>query len=87
MFKVNQGDLFVHYYDPETGRVRQYYPDFFAKMSDGSYQLIEVKGDNRIDELVVQAKAMAAKEMALASGIEYKMYAGSEIMKTHVLET
>lgn len=56
-------------------------PDYII---DGKIDLVK---DNRIDELVVQAKAMAAKEMALASGIEYKMYAGSEIMKTHVLET
>lgn len=43
MFTSNQGDLFVHYYDPESGRIRQYYPDFLAKMADDSYQLIEVK--------------------------------------------
>lgn len=86
MFTANQGDLSVHYYDPESGRVRQYYPDFFVKMSDGSYQLIEVKGDNKIDDLVVKAKAIAAREMAVASGVEYKMYAGSTVMKTHILE-
>lgn len=50
MFTSNQGDLSVHYYDPESGRIRQYYPDFLAKMADGSYQLIEVKGDNKIDD-------------------------------------
>lgn len=86
MFTANQGDLSVHYYDPESGRVRQYYPDFFAKMSDGSYQLIEVKGDNKIDDIVVRAKALAASEMAVASGVEYKMYAGSTVMNTHILE-
>ena len=48
-----RGDLSVHYYDPESGRIRQYYPDFLAKMMDGSYQLIEVKGDNKIDDTVV----------------------------------
>lgn len=86
MFTANQGDLSVQYYDPESGRIRHYYPDFLAKMEDGSYQLIEVKGDNKIDDTVVKAKAAAAHEMALASGIEYKMYAGSQIMKTHILE-
>ena len=86
MFTANQGDLSVQYYDPESGRIRHYYPDFLAKLSDGSYQLIEVKGDNKIDDTVVKAKAVAAHELAVASGIEYKMYAGSEIMKTHILE-
>lgn len=33
----------------------------------------------------IKAKAAAAQEMAVASGIEYKMYAGSEIMTTHIL--
>ena len=87
MFTSNQGDLSVYYYDPESGRIRQYYPDFLAKMKDGTYQLIEVKGDNKIDDVVVQAKKEAALEMAAASGIKYEMYAGSTIMKTHVLES
>ena len=86
MFTSNQGDLYVHYYDPDSQRIRQYYPDFLAKMADGSYQLIEVKGDNKIDDAVVKAKQEAAEEMAVASGVKYIMYAGSEIMNTHVLE-
>lgn len=86
MFTANQGDLSVHYYDPESGRLRQYYPDFLAKMADGSYQLIEVKGDNMIDDAVVNAKKAAAEEMALASGVEYLMYAGSEVCNSHILE-
>ncbi len=89
MFTSNQGDLFVYYYDPESGRVRRYYPDFFAKMSDGSYQLIEVKGDNKIDDPVVKAKQAAAEEMALASEkqkVNYIMYAGSKIISSNILE-
>lgn len=86
MFTSNQGDLSVHYYDPKSCRVRMYYPDFFAKMADGSYQLIEVKGDNMIDDEVVSAKKAAAQEMAVASGIEYIMYPGSLITSTHILE-
>ena len=86
MFTADQGDLAVHYYDPESRRVRKYYPDFLAQMEDGSYQLIEVKGDNKIDDTVVRAKKEAAEEMAVASGIRYIMYAGSVLMKTNVLD-
>ncbi len=86
MFTSNQGDLSIQYYDPESRRIRQYYPDFFAEMVDGSYELIEVKGDDKIEDSVVIAKAEAAREMAVASGVEYKMYAGSVIMKTRILE-
>lgn len=86
MLLDNQGDLAIQYYDPESGRIRQYYPDFLARMDDDSYQIIEVKGDDKIDDIVVKAKADAAHEIAVASGVEYKMYAGSVIMKTHILE-
>lgn len=86
MFTSNQGDLSVQYYDPESKRLRKYYPDFLALMEDGSYQLIEVKGDNKIDDEVVLAKKAAAEEMAVASGIHYLMYAGSTLMKSNVLE-
>ena len=86
MFTSNQGDLSVHYYDPESGRIRQYYPDFLAKMADGTYRLIEVKGDNMIDDAVVKAKAAAAEEIAVASGVTYKIYAGNTVMTSHILE-
>lgn len=86
MFTSNQGDLSIQYYDPESGRIRQYYPDFLAKMADGSYQIIEVKGDNKIDDTVVKAKQTSAEEMAVASGVKYLMYAGSKIMSSHILE-
>lgn len=86
MFTSNQGDLSVQYYDPESKRLRKYYPDFLALMEDGSYQLIEVKGDNKIDDEVVRAKKEAAEEMAVASGVQYLMYAGSTLMKSNVLE-
>ena len=55
-------------------------------MADGPYQLIEVKGDNKIDDVVVKAKQAAAEEMAVASGVRYLMCAGSKIMYTHILE-
>ena len=87
MFTSNQGDLAVQYFDPESKRVRKYYPDFLALMEDGSYQLIEVKGDNMIDDAVVNAKKAAAEEMAIASGICYLMYASSLLMKTNVLDS
>jgi hypothetical protein len=86
MFTSNQGDLSVHYYDPESKRVRQYYPDFLALMEDGTYQLIEVKGDHMINNDVVLAKKEAAEEMSMASGMKYLMYASSLLMKRNVLD-
>ena len=87
MFTANQGDLYIHYYDPESGRLRQYYPDFIAEMTDGSYQLIEVKGDNKLEDIVVRAKQAAAEEMANVNRrFKYIMYAANKIKKTHILE-
>lgn len=86
MFTSNQGDLSIQYYDPESRRIRHYYPDFLAKMADGHYQLIEVKGDNKIDNIVVKAKADAAREIATESDMEYIIYPGSKLMSTNVLE-
>ena len=80
MFTSGQGDLSIYYYDPESGRLRNYYPDFFAVMADDSYQVIEVKGDNLVDNAIVKAKTDAAREMTVASGVNYIMYTGSDIM-------
>lgn len=85
MFTSNQGDLSIPYYDPETQRMRNYYPDFLAKMCDGTYQLIEVKGDNMIDDIVVKAKKSAAEEIAAESKMEYIIYKGSTLMNENVL--
>lgn len=86
MFTANQGDLSIQYYDPESGGIRQYYPDFIAKMKDGSYQLIEVKRDDLINDSVVKAKTSAAEEVTSASKFKYKIYPASQITKTNVLE-
>lgn len=86
MFTAHQGDLCIPYYDPETKRMRNYYPDFLAEMEDGKIQLIEVKGDNKIDDIVVKAKQSAAQEIASESKMEYIMYAGSSIMNSNILE-
>ena len=86
MFTSNQGDLSIQYYDPESRRIRHYYPDFLAMMEDGSYQLIEVKGDNKIDDIVVKAKADAARELAVESNMEYIIYAGRRLMSSNVLD-
>ena len=86
MFTSEQGDLFIQYYDLDSGRIRNYYPDFWARMSDGSYQIIEVKAANMIDNTLVQIKKAAAREIAVASGVEYIMYPDDLLMSTKVLD-
>lgn len=86
MFTSNQGDLFIDYYDRVSQRYRQYYPDFLAKMKDGSYQLIEVKGDNKIDACLVEAKKEAAEIIADYSNFKYVLFPGSKVMNTNLLD-
>jgi hypothetical protein len=82
----NQSDFSIPYLNPESNCIRHYYPDFLAEMEDGSYQIVEVKGDDKIDDKVVLAKQQAATEMAGASQMEYRMLAGSVIMNSNVID-
>lgn len=85
MFTSKYNGLAIKYIDPETKAIRSYYPDFITILDDGTIQIIEVKGDNMIDNDVVREKAKAAHEMALASKMEYLMLAGSKIMQEKVI--
>lgn len=81
MFTADQTDFYVPYIDPESNRLRKYYPDFLVKMDDGSYLILEVKGDNMIDDPVVKAKGAAAEEVAVESSMKYEMLKGTDIME------
>lgn len=83
----SQTDLAIPYIDPQSGCLRHYYPDFLAEMSDGTYQLIEIKGDNKIDDKVVLAKQKAAEEVAVANKMVYRMIRGSAVIESNILET
>lgn len=48
--------------------------------ANNSYVIVEVKGDNMIDDLVVKAKSQFAKQIAVASGMEYRIIKGSDVM-------
>ncbi len=78
MLTHGQSEFFVQYVDPESRMVRSYYPDFLFEKADGSYVIVEVKGDNKIDDPVVQAKRDYAEQMAIASGMEYTIIRGSD---------
>lgn len=86
MFTSSHSDFSVHYYDPESGRLRRYYPDFLVKMQDDTYQIIEVKQDNMIEDTVVTAKKIAAEQLASANKMKYIIYPGQVVMNFNVLE-
>lgn len=76
MLTHGQSDFVIHYVDTETQRVRSYYPDFLIKKQDGSYVMVEVKGEHMIDSQNVKDKKDAAELMGVASGIGYEIVAG-----------
>ena len=85
MFTSKYNGLLIQYIDPETNAIRSYYPDFITTLNDGTIQIIEVKGDNMIDDKVVGAKALAAEEMAAESKMQYILIPSTRVMKENVI--
>ena len=60
-------------------------PDFIFQREepDGSlkYVIVEVKADNQIEDAVVQAKKDFAQQIAVASGMEYRILKSSDADK------
>lgn len=83
MLTHGQSDFYIQYIDPESHTVRSYYPDFLLQKDDGSYVIVEVKGDNMIDDPVVRAKKEFARQIATASGMEYEIIKGSDAINRH----
>jgi hypothetical protein len=78
MLTHGQSDFYVQYIDPESHTIRNYYPDFLVQKEDESYVIVEVKGDNKIEDPVVVAKQEFAEQMAAASGMTYKIIKGTD---------
>jgi type III restriction enzyme len=78
MLTHGQSDFFIQYIDPDSHTVRSYYPDFLFERQDGSFVIVEVKADNQIEDAVVQAKKEFAQQIAVASGMEYRMIKASD---------
>ena len=81
MLTHGQSDFFIQYIDPESNTVRSYYPDFIFQREDGTYVIVEVKADNQIDDAVVNAKKAYASQIAVASGMEYRLIKASDAEK------
>lgn len=80
MFTGSENGLTVQYIDPDSNVIRHYYPDILVFYKDGSVEIIEVKGDNAIDDKEVEAKAFAMLELAEKSGMTYDIVRSSDIM-------
>ena len=76
MLTSDKTEFKISYIDPESNTLRTYYPDFLAQKTDGSYVIVEIKGENKIDDAVVLAKKSAAEQMASVNAMTYAMIPG-----------
>jgi len=87
MLTHGQSEFFIQYIDPDSHTVRSYYPDFvfLREEPDGreKYVIVEVKADNQIDDAVVQAKKDFAHQIAVASGMEYRIIKSTDADSRH----
>ena len=81
MLTHGQSDFFIQYIDPDSHTIRSYYPDFIFQKTDGSYTIVEVKGDNMIEDRVVLAKKRFAEQIAGASKMTYSVIKGTDAEK------
>lgn len=81
MLTHGQSDFTINYIDPESHTVRCYYPDFLVQLKDESYLILEVKGDNKIEDTIVKAKAEYAHQLATSSNMKYQMVKGTDAKK------
>lgn len=79
MLANGQTEFKVYYIDPESHGVRAYYPDFLVKKKDGSYVIVEVKGENKMDDKVVLAKRQYAEQIAMVSGMKYEFVPSQKV--------
>lgn len=79
MLTHGQTDFYIQYIDPESHTVRSYYPDFLFKKDDDSYVIVEVKGEHKLDDPVVKAKQEFAEQIAVASGMTYRIIGGKDV--------
>ncbi len=70
MLTHGQSEFYIQYVDPDTHRVRSYYPDFLIRKENGALIMIEIKGENMIDHPTVKAKQEYAEMIAEASDVE-----------------
>lgn len=78
MLTHGQSDFLISYIDPESHTLRRYFPDFLIKKADGRYVIVEIKGDNKLDDPVVLAKQEYATKLAITSEMQYQVIAGSD---------
>jgi len=78
-------EFYVDYFDEQAGRWRRYFPDFFLKLADDGWMVIEVKREDQIEHPNVKAKDAAAREVFEAlNSILYHIKPDDEIRRGEI---
>lgn len=71
--------------NPNSSKVRKYFPDFFVKFKDGTKLIVEVKRDDRIRNAGVQKKAAAAEAWCASHGFVYQIWGKNHVIRLQSL--
>jgi len=78
-------EFYIEYYDELAGRWRKYFPDFFLKLADDGWMVVEVKREDQTEHPNVKAKDAAAQEVFEAlNGIFYHVKPDDEIRRGEI---
>jgi uncharacterized membrane protein len=78
-------EFYVEYYDELAGRWRRYFPDFYLKLAEDGWMVIEVKREDQVEHPNVKAKDAAAREVfETLSGILYRVKPDDEIRRGEI---
>ena len=78
-------EFYIEYYDEQAGQWRRYFPDFFLRLADDGWMVIEVKREDQVEHPNVKAKDEAAREVFEAlNGILYHVKPADEIRRGEI---
>jgi len=80
-------EFYVEYYDNQAGRWRKYFPDFYLKLAEDGWMVVEVKREDQTEHPNVKAKDEAAREVfETLNGIFYHVKPDDEIRRGEVYD-
>lgn len=79
-----QSDFYISYIDPESHSVRKYYPDFLIQRNDDNWVMVEIKGEDKLEDPIVQAKKDYAERMAEHNQFTYLFVPSKFVTKYNV---
>lgn len=83
-----QNDILVYEYEPfaipyisnkKTNRQRRYFPDFLIEYKDGSKKLLEVKREDKLNQVKTIKKLKCAQQYCIDNNMEFLIWTNNKI--------